>query len=323
MKYPRINNWLGYYQSDDDTTVIVDRLYEIKCSVSHEIAEYAKKLDGRTSPYAIDTDFSCSDVKRIISLLDEVGLLRHSRILIKYFGTIMLTLFMPKCSGYSRVIAYFINSGLLFLWFPVLLIGIVVSMNNLPDFNIIGFTIGEVIGTVIGTFMHELAHGCAVLGYGGRLFEMGIMIRSFVPGAYILADERNIKKRMKRVQVDAAGVEMNLLLTGLFFLLSASSSNLSTVFLGMAINNALFAIFNLVFFGGSDGMLIIQELLSIYDLSEKTKSVIRNNRKRELLMKQGVTGYAVLAVCYLLMCIQITIPLVVIFNIVVVILCFR
>lgn len=91
---------------------------------------------------------------------------------------------------------------------------------------------GSVVGMLIGLVMHELGHMFACLTYGGRVFKVGVMLQFLLmPGAYVLMNESNIKKRMKRVQVSAAGIEMNLILTAIFLFLSARFEVLSGFFL--------------------------------------------------------------------------------------------
>ena len=113
-----------------------------------------------------------------------------------------------------------------------------------------------------------------------------------------------------------------LLLTGVFLLLSSFFEPLSGFFLGAAVNNAFIALLNLTFLNGIDGMKIMEELMGTENIVERAKSVIKSKAKRRKLSKEGLSGKATLAVCYIIRCVQITYPVLIILNIVGVIFCF-
>ena len=69
-------------------------------------------------------------------------------------------------------------------------------------------------------------------------------------------------------------------------------------------------------------MAIMSELLGTDELIDKAKSVIKNKRKRNSLLNDGVSGQATVAVCYALKVIQVALPLIFVLNIAGVITCF-
>ena len=185
------------------------------------------------------------------------------------------------------------------------------------DINFDYVIVGSVAGMLIGLVMHELGHMFACLAYGGRVFEVGVMLQFlFMPGAYVLMNESKIKKRMRRVQVSAAGIEMNLLLTAIFLIISARFESLSGFFLGAAIQNVFLALLNLTLVDGFDGMAIMGELLGVENVISKARRITRFKFKRKKLEKDGISGKATIAVCYILRGIQIALPLIFALNIV-------
>ena len=129
-------------------------------------------------------------------------------------------------------------------------------------------------------------------------------------------NENNIKKRMRRVQVSAAGIEMNLVLTAMFLILSARIEVLSGFFLGAAIQNVFLAFLNLTFINGFDGMTIISELLGIEGLVDKAKRITKSKIRKESLRSNGISGKAIIAVCYAFRGIQVALPLLFALNVV-------
>ena len=83
-----------------------------------------------------------------------------------------------------------------------------------------------------------------------------------------MIDAGNVKSRFKRIQIDAAGVEMDCLLAGVFLVLSARCEAYSLFWLLGAVNNLFLSIFNLAFTEGLDGSSMICEVLGIRDSSE-------------------------------------------------------
>ena len=82
------------------------------------------------------------------------------------------------------------------------------------------------------------------------------------------------------------------------------------------------ALVNIAFVGGLDGASILSELLGIENLVEDTKKVVLNRRIRRKLRSKGMPGYALIAVSVVVQILQITIPVIIGWNIVEAITCF-
>ena len=118
------------------------------------------------------------------------------------------------------------------------------------------------IGLVFGLVFHEFSHAFAGISYSARVFEMGLMTMYYiVPGAYVMMDANPIKSKLRKLQISAAGIEMNLMLASIFLILGALFWNLGVLFLVAAIQNVVLAFFNLTLLHGLDGMAIVNEFL--------------------------------------------------------------
>ena len=119
----------------------------------------------------------------------------------------------------NSIIPVLVNYLLLILWLPTLLFGLDCFIKNLPDIDNGSALLGQWIAIVIGAVLHEIGHASATLCYGGRVFEAGSLLQNYMPGAYVMIDDKPVRKRLQKVQILAAGVEMNMLLSGIGWLL--------------------------------------------------------------------------------------------------------
>lgn len=163
--------------------------------------------------------------------------------------------------------------------------------------------------------LHELSHIAACLSYGGRFYEFGIMTYYFFPGAYVMITFDNVKKRMKRVQILAAGIESNVLLAGVCLCLLKTGWINTTALLYGAFINVLLAVGNCSLIEGLDGMGICEELLGKGFL-KKAKLLLKDSRGRARLRKRGINGEITIIACYLIVILQILLPIFILINLV-------
>ena len=317
MKYPTLANWIRFKQISDDEFEIIDLLHDEKFQTNVYTVWFARQLNGKRNPYLIDKSKSKEDVDLLLGKLEAENVIRDKRFFSKFFLFLLVTIWRPKITEKFRVASFIINGLLLISFLPLLAFSILYFLYYTYDINFDYMIVGSVAGMLIGLILHELGHMFACLAYGGRVFEVGVMLQFLLmPGAYVLMNESNIKKRMKRVQVSVAGIEMNLLLTAIFLIFSARFESLSGFFLGVAIQNVFLALLNLTLVDGFDGMAIMSELLGVECIVSKAKRITQSKLKRKKLEKDGISGKATIAVCYALRGIQIALPLIFALNIV-------
>lgn len=322
MGYPVLADWIRFKRISEDKYLIIDLLNDETIETDAATVRFASQLDGKRSPYEIGRQMQGIDVGLLLDELETERVIRDKRFLFKHFLYLLVTVWRPRVTTGLRLFAFFVNGVLLVSWLPLLLFSVYYAVNNLYDLSSDYIVLGTVVGLAVGIAMHELGHMFACLAYGGRVFEVGVMLQFLLPGAYVLLNSSAVKKRMRRIQISAAGVEMNFVLTAVFLLLTVSFADLSGFFLGAAIQNAFLGFINLTFINGFDGMAIMSELLGTDELIDKAKSVIKNKRKRNSLLNDGVSGQATVAVCYALKVIQVALPLIFVLNIAGVITCF-
>lgn len=317
MNNPILANWIKFKKISDDEYKIINLLYDEEIIVDSYTVWFAHQLDGKRNPYQIDRSKSKEDIDILLDELEVENVIRDKRFFSKFFLFLLITVWRPKVTANLRIASFIINGLLLMSFLPLLVFSIFYFLNYTYDINIDYITIGSIVGMLVGIVMHEMGHMISCLGYGGRVFEIGVMLQFLLmPGAYVLMNESNIKKRMRRVQVSAAGIEMNLVLTAVFLILSARFEILSGFFLGAAIQNVFLALLNLTFVDGFDGMAIMSELLGVECIISKAKRITKNRLRRNKLKKDGISGNMTIAICYALRGVQIALPLIFALNIV-------
>ncbi|MCM1363746.1 MAG: M50 family metallopeptidase [Faecalibacterium sp.] len=323
MSYPKLANWIRFKKVSENEYIAKNLLSNTEYKLSAYAVWFIRQLDGQKDPHEIDKNIPKNDCDMFICRLRNKDIIRDKRFLSKSLLDFYITLWQPKIGLLSRVFSFFINLILLVSFLPMLVFSLYYFINNINDLSGDYILIGSYFGLFAGMFFHEFGHILACLANGGRVFEMGIGFHFFLPCAYVLLNSNSIKSRLKRVQVSAAGIEMNFLLASIFLIMSVHFYEFSGFLLGAAVNNAFLALINLSFANGFDGMAIMQELLGIDGLVDKAKQTLSSEYRRRMLRNKGISGKAVIAVFRMIKVIQIVVPLLIAVNILGVVLWFR
>ena len=311
MQYPMLKNYLDCVEDEDGNIVAIDYFQECAYTIPPDIYAFAKKLNGSRNPHTIP-GYTPQERRTMLRELRQAKLLRQSRVLDKHFGTIYFTLLYDNLNERFGFISKIWNHLLLLLFLPVLAIGCFCYVTTATTFDgsVVG---GFIVGLLSGIVMHEISHGAACICYGGTVHETGVMISTFLPGAYVLMDTDTIKGKFRKIQVSAAGVEMNFLLGG-FFLILASYLPFSGFFFTAGFENIVLGLLNLCFVSGLDGAAIISALLGADSFVLRIKDILFNKQIRGRLMRRP-SGIAILFAAVILGICQIALPLLLIDNV--------
>lgn len=320
-RYPKLQNSLTFRKTDNGTVEVTDILTEEKNILSPAQAAFAKKLDGHTHPYRIPTQFSRNEIDALLEDLDERKLLKTSDTRLLPRGTVFHALWEPEKDSFLHTIAPLWNKFLPILCLPVLVVGILAFLFRFREFGMSGMLWGAPIGFVLGLLLHEFSHFFAASACGASVKEMGVMLQyAVLPGIYTLIDDSPVTNRRNRMQIHGAGMEMNLLLTGLFLILGAIITPLGGVCLMASAVNGILAIMNLLLLGNTDGSAVLTEALGTDNLLKRGEFVVRNKKFRRKLMKAGEAGIGTVILYYILFGMRYVLPLLLITNILEVIL---
>lgn len=313
--YPRLTHTLTFRRISGDMIEITDFAEGTQFHFPLPDAWFARQLDGYTDPYSMDDVFTREEIDEQLAYLAKHRLLEGRRVRYAGLGTWMFPLLVPGRSRGLRRLARIYHTVLLLLWLPMLLIGIVLFTKL--SWTVSLFTsffqlyAGLAVGILSGLVLHEVGHACAGMTYGGRVFEMGVLIIYFIaPGAYVLTDDSGIRGRLQRLQLFAAGIESNFLLTGLFLTLAILVPVLGELFMMAAFANLILALSNLMLIRGLDGARILELLLGMNEPFTLAARVVKSRKIRQTLCRGGGRGWALLIMSYMLTPMRIMLPLI-------------
>lgn len=316
MHYPKFANWVVLKKLNEEEFLAKNHITDEEYIIDSCTIRYAKKLDGKTNPFRIDERLSKKDVLSMLDDLEEKGLIRYGRIIDKSLSSLWVTVWIPKITASFRILACIINKLLLFLWLPMICYSLYhfkIYHLNFEEGLLIS---GTIAGILIGTFLHESGHIVACLAYGGRVFEMGVMMERFMPGAYVLIDVESIKERMNRIQVYAAGIEMNIIIASVNLIFASNLEWGCDFLFGIAVTNIYMALLNLLLIEDFDGSAIVSEFLGTSDIVKNAKKITKQKKLRRRMLGKGPLGIAVVAVCYLIRMFQILLYLLIALNVI-------
>jgi len=135
--------------------------------------------------------------------------------------------------------------------------------------------------------LHELGHGFATRRWGGEVHEMGVMLLVFIPVPYVDASASNaFPSRNQRMVVAAAGIMVELLLTGIALLIWSYSS--PGLLRDLCFNVLVIGGISTLLFNGNpllrfDGYYVLSDLLEIPNLRARANQYLGFLLKRHLL----------------------------------------
>ncbi len=315
MKHPMLANWIEFERVSQNEYIVTDLLTDTRLRTDAHTAWFVRRLNGRRDPYRIDRKKSKAEVDALLAELENNNIIRERRFVCKSLLQLLVTVWQPRMTARLRTVSVVANILLMILWLPLLLFSLYYYFTSSHDSEMVLMLPGMGIGALLGLTLHELSHLFACVAYGGRAFDVGVMLYFFIPGAYVLMSDTDIKKRMQRVQVKAAGIEMNFLLTAVFLILAAWTGDFYGLLVGAAFQNAFLAFLNMTLIGGFDGAGVISELCGCDDLMDRVKKVTGGRKKRKRLCRDGFSGIATVAFCYILRFAQCAFPVLLLLNV--------
>lgn len=151
------------------------------------------------------------------------------------------------------------------------------------------------VGCVV---FHEMGHMIAAIAYDYTISEVGLLFWGPFPiGAYVSEEEnRNDEVRWRQTQFALAGVEVNLLISGICNFFSMLYYPLSFTLLLIACINVVMVIINILPSPGLDGEIALSTILGVESIAENARIGLTNEKWRKKLMRSGLPGFAGLLV---------------------------
>ena len=295
--YPRTVNWLAWRKNKDGTYQVKDCLAGDVYTMGDRAFHFLRRLDGRHDPLSVLPGVTPREAQELLDALSCEGLLRDSNVLCKSFLSVYFTLWSPKKTRARSAVPGILDALRMLLWLPICLFGVLTFWNSSTPLSSESPWFGILLGIFVGAIAHELSHGLSCLHWGGRVFEVGIMIHYGIPGMYVLMDQVHIYSHMQKALVSSAGIEMNLMLVGIFGGLSAVCPTISLSFFMAAFMNLWLALINLLPAPSVDGMRVMCALLGDENATQTAEKAIRSRHLRKQCRAQGFRGCIKLLAC--------------------------
>ena len=295
--YPRTVNWLAWKKNKDGTYQVKDCLAGDMYTIGDRAVHFLRRLDGRHDPLSVLPGVTPREAQEMLDALSREGLLRDSNILCKSFLSVYFTLWSPKKARARSAAPGILDTLRMLLWLPICLFGVLTFWNSNTPLSSESPWFGTLLGIIVGTIAHELSHGLSCLHWGGRVFEAGIMMHYGIPGMYVLMDQSPIRSRAQKALVSSAGIEMNLMLVGIFGVLSAVYPTISLSFFMAAFINLWLAFINLLPVPSVDGMRVMCALLGDENAVQTAEKAIRSRRLQKQYYTQRFRGYIKILAC--------------------------
>lgn len=299
MKYPIAENCLRYEKITNRQYLVINYLTEVEYTIGEDVVNVMRQLDGKTDPKRIVSAFSEWEIEDLLEKLEELGLLRHSRIIGNRKGVHYITLFIPKWTSFEKKAARIYNAIVQWLWFPFLLCGLFIAkmvQHQSESFLFLAIIIWG--ASILISVIHEFAHAAAGISYGTEVGEIGVIFWYFIyKGAYVLVDAKRVKKAINKVRIDAAGIEAQFFFGGLLFLLAYAVTPLTNIFYYAALTFVSIGLYNMLTIGELDGYHILTSAFGDPQLKRRAKAVLKRKSLRKKQWKRGLPGAITLAAC--------------------------
>lgn len=279
---------------------------------SEEIHYYAKsaagdriEIDRQTFEALIHADGTRplalpNKGKDIIPELKSKGIIQTSRLCRDEYGDVYFILIpLRKYAPGRDKICKIINKILPVVSVLTFILGCCfAAASSLPlksDFNIPVYLVSL---WILATICHEMGHAVAGFAYGYKMTAFGVLLRNYVTigGCVIHEGEPDNITKKEQLQFDLAGIEGDLVFTGIALFVSSICTPLSFTALMVALTNIVVVIGNLNPTQDVDGERALSLLLKVPSIYDTAKAYATDKEKRKELLHSGLKGF--LRLCF-------------------------
>lgn len=276
------------YEGSEDTHYYIENADGEEFEISRRLWDALLKADD-THPLDLP-----DNERWILPKLKRHGLVRTSRF-VQDDGLFNRFILFPVGNRLKadRLVFRAINASLSAVAILIFAIGIYVTTSEGAESGY-NFSWWLYYGLIaLSLALHELGHLVAGLAYGYKISDIGILLLGIIPlGAYVAHEDKKDATKAEKIQFTLAGVEVNLLITGICLLLAMQSYRWSLTMLSVANVNVIFAGINLLPASGLDGEAALSAACGINSISEVAKRWLINKKHRQKLIHAGLPGYA-------------------------------
>ena len=153
--------------------------------------------------------------------------------------------------------------------------------------------------SMCSVILHEAGHLLAAISAGQKIDHIGITFWSIIPtGAYVSVDDKINSRKSERMQFGLAGIEVNLLITGICLILIGRHYDWAYELVNIAFFNIILIIGNIVPIPGLDGEKALSVLCGISSIGKVAQKSLFDKKRRQRLLRTGWSGY----ICFFIFC---------------------
>lgn len=274
------------YRCSDDPHFYIENAAGEMFEISKRLYNALLKADG-TKPLDLP-----AKGKNILPMLKQNGLVQTSRIIKCSGATNRFVLFFIRSVSENTIhFCKSINSILPSAAFLLFAAGIIAKLIG-RRFSPSGLCLPLYCSLVLLSIsLHEAGHLVAGLAGGYKVTDAGILLLWRIPiGAYVAHERNKRASKGRRLQFALAGVEMNILVAGLYLIASSIFERLSFTLTVAALMNMLLALINLIPSHGLDGEAALSALLGVNSIYQLSKKWVCSRKCRRKLLKAGLPG---------------------------------
>ena len=299
--YPIVNGGVTleqYYSFDDDklhysvTSPDETHVFEI----SRGLYDAIDVADG-THPFYIPGS-SPREIDRCVKDLQKAGILNTSRFVKGEPYNRFILIPIGQRVQYIHSFASVWNKLLPYLTPLCVAIGVVAIICLGPPWSWFRYVNDDInllvfyACVLLSGALHEAGHLLAGVAYGHEIGGLGILLYGHFPiGAYVSMREPDDAPVKELVQVNLAGIEMNLFLVGVFLIASALCDGVSWTMLYCAVYNIVIVMVNLAPIAGLDGEETLKAMFGTNDVRTLAKRVITDKQASKDLKESGRIGH--------------------------------
>lgn len=196
------------------------------------------------------------------------------------------------------------------LCIPMFIIGLVCIGINLETIKAEILLIGDmgnkklmlsiVVVFAISTLFHEVGHLLAALSEDLLIGEIGFMLYWFMPCAYTtICGISLVDNKHRRLRILMSGINMNLFISGIFLVIMSVINKFKMIMLLAIGVNMFLALSNLLVFLKLDGYYVLEQLLEIKNLREKSFDCVIRKNIDNIDNKELYWVYCLLSILYI------------------------
>lgn len=306
MRYPFFSNWISYKHIDEENCLVYHHLLEESYLVETSHIKFAKRLNGKRNPRDAFPKLNRLECIRLIHILEDEGLIRNDKVIDRDTFSYMRTVKLLKTPK-NNMLYKWLNLLLMLSFLPVFIIGILSAVGVIYIPRVCGITYEhwtmyiDVISWLIYPFLglilvvsagiHEWCHAISGRAYGAKVMEYGVMIR-VLPAFYTMLDTKQVKSRLKQIQITAAGLEGQMLLCGIIFIAMQMFPDFEFIGFEIVLLNMIMICINCLPIEGIDGYEITKIAVGNENICSQGKALLLNFRLLKRNWNAGVYGKA-------------------------------